>query len=380
MKRNRYVAPTGIHGLRRRVVRWLFKVCGANTALLSNEPLPRRGIYRILICRTSHSLGNTLLLTPLLAEIEQTYPGAEVDIVTQSPVAEELYRRFFSVRRVLLLPSRFPPHLPWVCRIVGDMRKSRYDLVIDPDRRSKTGRALLALAHARFKLGFSGIEKSGSLTHAVAIPDDVQHIGQLPVHLLRTALRSTCDVPFPKPDICLGSDERTSGANALARLLGDPPPSQRLPVVGIFANATGAKRLPESWWTAFLDELEARMPGHRFIELAPFQGSSMLSLRYETHYCSDLRKLGAVLASLDLFVSVDSGLMHLAWAAGCPTAGLFTGTDIDAWGPYGTTGFSLDVRSLAPADVAVRVSRYPRLPSRRAGNSAMASSKLVIGA
>jgi ADP-heptose:LPS heptosyltransferase len=358
MTSKRYAGPKGIHGLRRKVVRWLLNLVADGSTVLSDQLLPRRGIYRILICRTSHSLGNTLLLTPLLSELELTYPGAEVDIVTQSPIAEELYRRFFSVRRVLVLPSRFPPHLPWVLRVVRELRKTHYDLVIDPDRRSKTGRVLLALSHARFRLGFAGIEKAGSLTHAVAVPEHVRHIAQLPVYLLRTALGSPSPSAYPGPNVCLSQDERAKGADVLARLTGDSPAGRLMPVIGIFANATGSKRLDESWWKDFLDQLEIRAPGHRFVEFAPIQGASMLSLRYPTHYCSDLRKLSAVVASLALFISVDSGVMHLAWASGCATAGLFTGTDIAAWGPYGGTGFALDVRQLSPADVAERVVQF----------------------
>ncbi|WP_254427179.1 hypothetical protein [Rhodanobacter sp. C01] len=44
--------------------------------------LPPRDIFRILLLRPNHRLGNTLLLTPLLIELEQRYPGAEIDLIT----------------------------------------------------------------------------------------------------------------------------------------------------------------------------------------------------------------------------------------------------------------------------------------------------------
>jgi ADP-heptose:LPS heptosyltransferase len=353
MKTNRYVAPTGIHGLRRRVVRWLFSRFSTPVAP-STQALPSRGIDRILICRTSHSLGNTLLLTPLLAELERVYPGAEIDIVTQSPVARELYRNFFSLRTVIVLPSPFPRHMLAVWRLVNVMRSTSYDLVIDPDHGSKTARALLALACGRYKLGFCSPEKNGQVTHAVAIPTHVQHVAMLPVYLLRAALQRSGDSEYPAPDIRLTRTERATGSKALTRIMEGAHASTR-PVIGIFANATGAKRLDITWWQAMLDRLEVLVPGYAFIEFTPVFGASMLDLRYPTQYCSDLRKLAAVISQLAAFVSVDGGLMHVAWASGTTTVGLFTSTDVNVWGPYGGNAAVIDTSALHPDIVAGKV-------------------------
>jgi ADP-heptose:LPS heptosyltransferase len=352
MKTKRYVAPTGIHGLRRRVARWLFNRFSTPVAP-STQALPTRGIDRILICRTSHSLGNTLLLTPLLAELESVYPGAEIDIITQSPVARDLYGSFFSLRTIFLLPSRFPPHMLTVWRVVKAVRRTSYDLVIDPDHASKTARALLAIAHGRYKLGFCSPEKNGQVTHAVAIPEHVHHVAKLPVYLLRTALQrgNSGEAGYPVPDIRLSRVERTAGSKALARIMSGAHASCR-PVVGVFANATGAKRLEAHWWEAMLNRLETLLPGYAFLEFTPVLGASMLDLRYPTQYCSDLRKLTAVISQLAAFISVDGGLMHVAWASGVTTLGLFTSTDIETWGPYGSNVTVINARKFDPEAIA----------------------------
>src|ERR1700734_2861167 len=79
-----------INDWRRRIARGLMRLLFGAPAQLSNEPLPRTGIYRIVICHISHTLGNALLLTPLIQELEATWPGAEIDIVTRSQVGQEL--------------------------------------------------------------------------------------------------------------------------------------------------------------------------------------------------------------------------------------------------------------------------------------------------
>ena len=52
--------------LRRRIVRW-FNRSRDERAVCT--PLHASGIHRILICRATKTLGETLLLTPLLGEI-----------------------------------------------------------------------------------------------------------------------------------------------------------------------------------------------------------------------------------------------------------------------------------------------------------------------
>jgi ADP-heptose:LPS heptosyltransferase len=49
----------------------------------------------------------------------------------------------------------------------------------------------------------------------------------------------------------------------------------------------------------------------------------------------DLPEVAAVLARAAIFIGNDSGLMHLAAAAGAPTLGLFGPTPSDEYGPAG---------------------------------------------
>ena len=101
---------TGIEDLRRRVtarmMRGVFRAGGAGGATL-----PRTGIHRILICRSVHTLGDSLTLTPLLTELANLYPGAEVDIVCGCPVADALFEAFPNVRNIRRVPRHVASHL-----------------------------------------------------------------------------------------------------------------------------------------------------------------------------------------------------------------------------------------------------------------------------
>ena len=55
--------------------------------------------------------------------------------------------------------------------------------------------------------------------------------------------------------------------------------------------------------------------------------------------------LGALIARMKLFVSVDTGSMHMATALGTPTVALFGPTDPEHHGPFRPVGPSRVVRS-----------------------------------
>ncbi len=337
-----------------RIMRTFF---GAATHAAA-DPLPIKGIHRILVCHVSHTLGNSLLLTPLLQELERVYPGAEIDIVSRSQVAGELYGRYFNVCRVFQLPAYGFSHPLTLLRHWRALRRGGYDLAIDTDPQSQTGRLLALQARARYTLGFDGPRKSGSMSHAVPLAAAPRRKGMQGVFLLRHALGVAGDVhlPYPLPDLALSDEERRLGSAALARLRPAWADPSR-PVIGVFANATGRKRLEGPWWHAFLDQLGELEKHCDLVEILPAFGRSLLDHRYPTLFLSDLRKLGSALSGLDACVIGDCGVMHLTFATGTPVVALFVETDPDEWGVYGPDDHVLRVERDAPATAAREAAR-----------------------
>ncbi|WP_297518647.1 hypothetical protein [Flavobacterium sp.] len=62
-------------------------------------------IHRILIIRPNHRLGNTLLITPIVAEKQQLFPTATVDLFVKGGIATEVFREYKQVDRILALPK-----------------------------------------------------------------------------------------------------------------------------------------------------------------------------------------------------------------------------------------------------------------------------------
>ena len=340
-----------LKNLRRGFSRALSRALLGADAQPASTPLPARGIHRILICRSTRALGETLLLSPLLEELHMRFPGAEIDLASGCGAARDLFASHAQLRQAFEVPARKGAEF---LRFVRRMRGEAYDLVIDPYWLSHSDRLLTRLAHARFRLGFDGVRKSGHLTHAVAEPKELQHAGKLPVYLLRAALGEpvTDDFDCPLLDLRLTRAERKRGGDTLAAVLQTAGLAGK-PAIGIYAHATGPKCYDLVWWRAFLARIEMHYPDHAIVEIVPGFGRSLLEDRYPTFYSSEVRKLGALLSKLELYVSADCGIMHLASATGVPTVGIFSASDIPGWYVYGPHALTLDARGRSAEDMAV---------------------------
>ncbi len=345
-----WLSSRRLHPLRRNIADALMRLCFGPPVTPSFQTLPQRGIHRILICHVSHALGNALLLTPLLQELENTWPGAQIDIITRSQVGQALYSHHDNVHQVFQLPSHGVGHPRQWLRELHHMRKVHYDLVIDPDTLSQTNRLLQLKAHAVWTLGFSAPRKNGAVTHAINVPQHIPHQGKRPVYLLRSGLGRTCDATcYPPLDIRLSDREYNQGKRMLDRIIG-PRASSR--IIGIFANATGPKQQHKDWWIALLNRFEQCQPTCQLLEIVPMSGQSLLDSRYPSLFSTDIRRLAGVLANLDACISLDCGIMHLACAAGVPTLGIFTDTAPEEWQPYGPKHRTIQAARLSPESTA----------------------------
>ncbi len=317
-------------------------------------PMPLKGIYRILVCRPNHRLGNTLLLTPLIAELEHRFKGAEIDILSEGQIAAEVFPTFFSVKNIYCLPRRGFKH-PWAfLSLLLRIRKTHYDLIVDPCLGSNFSRAMTKFLYGRYKLGFDDRLNGSGLTHAVPRSVAMRHMAKRAINLVRWINEHTDGdgAEFPSMDIRLTASEREQGKTLLAEILPDFDDSVVRHRVGIFANATGAKRYPQDWWREFIATLVQGLPHASIVEFLPMHGQSMLDGAWPAYYSSDIRRMGSVMAAADLMVSADCGVMHLAVASGVPTVGLFSITDSAVYEPYGHDSRALQTGDLSARDSA----------------------------
>jgi hypothetical protein len=116
-------------------------------------------IKSVLIVRPNVRLGNNLLLTPLLAELEKKFPRARIDVLTSSQDAPALFSGFLTVDRVLVFPRHGASHLPEYLNVLRKLLSRHYDLVVDPCPKSRTSRLYSSLVRAKLRIGFGSDQK-----------------------------------------------------------------------------------------------------------------------------------------------------------------------------------------------------------------------------
>jgi ADP-heptose:LPS heptosyltransferase len=328
----------------------------------AGSPAQSHASATILICRPNTRLGNTLLMTPLLEEIEVTLPAARVEILTACPAAADVFREFPAVVRVHQLPFRGVRHPLRHLLTLLRVRRQRYDVLIDPDPRSWTARFLTRHLPARLKLGFASSHKDAGVDVSVPFEGAPVHMGDYPVYLLRRGLlgwdESAARAVTPKLAIRLTEAERLAGRAEMERVLGTGGSG---PVVAVATHATGAKRFAVDWWRRMIASLRTRVPSARVMEIRPPTGVAALP-ELPAYYSRRVRQVAAVVEAADCFICADSGLMHLSAATDATTVGLFKVTEPRLYTPRRSASCAVTASDGAPELVAERVAQLLARP------------------
>ncbi|HEY1898951.1 MAG TPA: glycosyltransferase family 9 protein [Steroidobacteraceae bacterium] len=320
-------------------------------------------IRSVLIGRINGRLGNTLFLTPMIERLHALLPEARIDLALSYPHAVTLLAGMPGVRQIIQFPHKGRAVIPQYLRALRQLRATHYDLVIDPTPFSTSGRLILSLARARFRLGFALPSQWAALTHSVPLPEQTLHQGQQPAYLVATALGACWDpsairlwLPLQPQEIAAA---RVAVDSAIARsraVESAATPARDQPRVGYFAHATGLKTLSPAWWTRFWAAMLDLHPELLPVEFLPTATAEPTVPGGVALHLASQRQLTAAIATLQMFVSADAGPMHLASSTDTPTMGLFQVTDPHLYGPLKAVDRSIAVAQRTPEAVATQVS------------------------
>ena len=345
----------------------------AATSAAPNAPTAA-AVQRIAVVRPNHRLGNTLLLTPLVQELQQHFPSAQVEIITASNDAPAVFERYERVRAVQF-PARSYEHPLQVLSLLAQLRSRRFDLAIDPMPRQRAGRFLLSWIRARDRVGYRwGVAwRDRALTQAADAAGAPRYFAHAPLYLLRSAYLPGLGVPFdpsapmPPLDLRLTPTERAAGAERLATALGaSGGNSNATPQsIALFAHASGPKGFSIEWWLQLIKALRTRVPGAQFIEIVPADRQPRLASVMPGLHTPQLRLLAATLAATSLLVIPDGGVLHVAEAGGARILALFKKTDPTQYGPVRPGSEALWALEASAEAVAARIcALLERAPSR----------------
>lgn len=292
---------------------------------LSNEK-----IDKILLVRPNFRLGNSILALPSIDLFRDNYPSARIDFVG-SPVSEALVANL-PVDHHYQVARRFPKSSWDYPVLLRKLRRENYDLAIEVScSQSALGAFVVGLSGARVKVGRKG---KWDFWYDVKVPKPAERnkYRVLPAFVAAMGLE-TGDV---MPQVILSNSEICAGRQAL-RTAGIDPGA---PVLGIFVGAR--KRHGKRWPASHFARLIRNLRAHG-VQLAIFLGPEERELLayFKGHsgphtpvlFDPSLRKFAAMVAGCDLFLTCDSGPMHLACAVGVRTIAIFQHRNFHRWGP-----------------------------------------------
>ena len=309
-------------------------------------------VSTVLICRINGRIGNTLFLTPLIRYLHQLLPHAAIDLALAAPGAAELLAGLPGVRRIIVFPHRQPQRIGRYLGALRSLRACRYDLAIDPTEFSTSGRVMLALTRSRYRLGFASRGQWAPLTHAVPLPLQAMHQAVRPLYLPHRLFGAPLEPQSVRLWLPLPQSELEQGRRLVAQAVGSERIRVPTDVFGFFAHAANLKLIDRSWWITFWDAFLAMEPQALPLEFLPSPAHAPTDERFASLHVASTRGLTAAIAATRMFISTDTGPMHLASTTAVPTVGLFLASDPGLYGPLKPDDLAIDVARHSPDQVA----------------------------
>jgi heptosyltransferase-1 len=291
---------------------------------------------RVCLIKPS-SLGDVVHALPVLSALKRHWPEAKIawvinrglrGLVDGHPDLDLV----IPFDRARMTPG--PRGLVRMATFLNDLRKERFDLTIDLQGLFRSGMMAWATG-ARHRIGLAEAREGATAFYTHGIPT-----GGTKVHavdrLLRVADVLGADVGSPTFHLPISPEDRRWAKATLDSL--DGP---RL-VINV-----GARWLTKRWPPAKFAEVARRAVAERGASLiavgAPEDRPLVDELRkalaplpcLDLCGSTNLTQLAAIAAEADVFLSNDTGPLHLAAATGSKVVGVYTCTNPKRTGPYG---------------------------------------------
>jgi len=303
----------------------------------SSRKLVFEDINTILI-RGTNWIGDVIMTLPAIAAVRETFPHAKVTVLAKPWVAE-VYRICKNIDEVLIFQSPGIHHgIVGKYRLARELQKKEFDAAILLQNAIEAA-IITWLARIPIRVGYNSDGRGFLLTHSVVRTNEIRKVHQINYYLemLKSAGFRSSERNLT---LVLDNDYRAIADNILKK----HHIGKNAITIGI---APGATYGPAKMWfperfTAVADRLV-----NDFSARILLFGSNSDRKRAETVQQSSnnmflnlagntsLKEAIALISRCDLFISNDSGLMHVAGALGIPLVAIFGSTNPVTTSPVG---------------------------------------------
>jgi ADP-heptose:LPS heptosyltransferase len=306
--------------------------------------VPLDSIRNILVIRQHNELGDMLCAVPLLRALRQRFPGAFIGLVA-SPVNYEVMLHHPFVDEVILYDKfrllRAPTR---IFTFLRKLRERHYDLAIVPSTVSMsfTSDAMAYLCGARYRVGagsLNGIENVSS--HFFNLPVRPEWKPEASVHETERNLEFVRCIGIDTDDlsivIALTDEEKRFAEEFISKHLREKKTAIGFhPGAGIVPN-----RWPAERFAHVAARLSAELNGLVVITCGPLDHAPVqrmiqaLSCDFVLVSDMSIRRVAAIIDHLSLYITNDTGLMHVASATSARVLALMRPSKPSQWSPRG---------------------------------------------
>lgn len=280
-------------------------------------------IKRILIIRLA-PLGETVLTTPVIRAIRQHFAGAYISYMV-APTREDLVSANPHLNEVITYQSSVP-------KLAYQLLQRKFDLavVLQPTFRLVL---LTYLARIPFRVGFKTNSGGKRLLHASVPNNTSQHETQRYLDVVREI---GIEVTDDEPEVFV--DEK--GKAWCSEFLESQNLKDGKPIIGLNPGAgTSYRRWSADNFATIVDMIHDAYDAHTIITVGPNECELAQQINKQMTHSTTIvddvtpMQLAALLQRCNLYISNDTGPMHLSVAVNTPTIALFGGSNPTQWGP-----------------------------------------------
>ena len=300
---------------------------------LDREKIDFSKVRKILLVRQDRRLGNLVLTLPVVSAIRKKFPQIHIGYLADEKFAEvlemcpEIDEVFVLKRSSFWNPFKFRS-------LVRKIRKSNFDLAVDlsdENNFSLSNAFLTYLSRSPIRVGYEKAQNKGFLNLEVPIIHKERHVVERHLDLLRFLAG---EVPTPEFNLKIDSQNKSRAENYLT----SKKVLQNDFLIGIHIGGRGKKRWEIENFAEVINWLTKE--NYKIIIFwGKVEEKLLPDLRSKSNdkiIISDLLtmpKLAAVIKRCNLFISSDTGPMHLAMALKVPTLAIFADSDANKYGP-----------------------------------------------
>ncbi|MBT6715540.1 MAG: lipopolysaccharide heptosyltransferase II, partial [Elusimicrobiaceae bacterium] len=303
-------------------------------------------ISKIAILQTAF-LGDTVLTAPLIKETAKIFPQAKISVITR-PETKEIFKPLQEVSEIIIYDKHKLSKIKGLLEIAKKIEKKKFNIIIVPHR-SFTSALIAYLSKTKVRVGFSS--SAGKFLYTKTAPFSwMMHDFERNLSLLKTLADENQNIIEKDPSIYPTKKAQTISSKF--KILEEQEGKK------LVAIHPGSVWLTKRWFperfAKVIEELETNLNAKTVLiggksdsalakKISDLSNVKPIDLTGKT----SLSDLMNIMPKFDLFITNDSGPMHIACAYKVPTIAIFGPTTKElGFFPYSKNSSVLEVKDL----------------------------------